>query len=348
VRDYDMQSRFYTEIKTEYENIRMNNTKILDAKIKKLYTMHPKLKEIDQQLSQIQIKLSKNILLHTQKNDCSINELQKKILSLQKKRNELLFDLHISKEYFYVYTCGLCKDTGYIDEKKCSCFIQKLINKYYDVSNIKHILSEENFKTFRFDYYSRKKIIDVHESCCEQIITDTNLESPYELIMKAFKASVKFIKEFDSTYSNLLFFGNTGLGKTFMCNCIAKEILDKGRSVFYLTAPQLLKAKEKNKFYNNCLLAYNDYDQIISQVELLIIDDLGAEFVTSFWNSELFDIINSRIIMKRPVIISTNLSLEDLEKQYTSRIFSRFIGSYIFIKFIGNDIRYMKLQNKKS
>ena len=153
-----------------------------------------------------------------------------------------------------------------------------------------------------------------------------------------------FVENFESKKENLLFYGNTGLGKTFLCSAIAKEIAHKGHTVMYNTASRLFKALEKERFAKK---EDNEFNQMsisddILGVDLLIIDDLGTEFGTIVTSSELFDIINIRLIEHKPVIISTNLTPDRLQDQYSDRIASRIVGEYKCLKFFGDDIRIIK------
>ena len=132
--------------------------------------------------------------------------------------------------------------------------------------------------------------------------------------------------------------GATGLGKTFLSLSIASAVIEKGYGVIYSSAQNLLNTLEKEKFSNSDANTLN----AIFDCDLLIIDDLGTEFSTSFTVSTIYNIINTRINMCKPVIISTNLSLSELQEMYSERIVSRFIGEYTILKFAGNDIRQIK------
>lgn len=322
-----MHKKVFLEIINEYEKIRQKNQFILNKRKKKLYRICPRFLEIENELTNIGINISKLVLSNN--DNIKLNLLRDKNQSLIAEKEKILSDLHLPKNYLNVYDCSLCKDTGYVGNEKCSCFKQKLIDRYYDMSNIKNIVEKENFDTFDIRYYKDEKLEDS--------------KSSLDLIKRAMEKSMDFINKFDIEYKNLLFYGNTGLGKTFLCNCIAKEILDKGKTVLYATAPQLFKIFEDirfGKFEENNLK--NEYTEMVFDADLLIIDDLGSEFSTLPLQSELFNIINTRLVLRKPIIISTNLSPSNIEKEYSSRIFSRLVGNYIFLKFVGDDIRFQK------
>jgi DNA replication protein DnaC len=156
-----------------------------------------------------------------------------------------------------------------------------------------------------------------------------------------------FINHFKKNHDNLLLLGNTGVGKTFLANCIAKELLDRGYTVIYLTAFRLFDILEKHKFSKDEDSSYeaaNQFDYILD-CDLLIIDDLGTELNNSFTNSQLYLIINERLLRQKSTVISTNLSLPNINTTYGERIFSRIVSSYGVHRIIGEDIRLLKAVN---
>ena len=174
--------------------------------------------------------------------------------------------------------------------------------------------------------------------------------SPRKNIENIKNIALKFVQEFDNPEEkNLLFTGNTGLGKTFLSNCIAKEILSKGKTVLYQTAPIMLDSIIDYRFGKS---DFSDIYNNIINVDLLIIDDLGAETLNSFKVSELFNIINSRLLMQdkhiTKTIISTNLNMNNLMDTYSERIFSRLASYYNVCRFFGEDIRLNKVFGRKN
>ncbi|MBQ2879839.1 MAG: ATP-binding protein, partial [Anaerotignum sp.] len=165
--------------------------------------------------------------------------------------------------------------------------------------------------------------------------------SPKENAKRNLKMAMAFAEDF--TGDNLLLYGGAGRGKTFLCNCIAKDVLERGKTVLYLTAGQLFRQLEEMRFRREeDEEESKDWDNEILTADLLIIDDLGTEFATMFTASELFRIINDRKLRRKPVVISTNLDYRALMDQYSDRVMSRLIGEYTTLKFFGDDIRMKK------
>ncbi|MBO4903815.1 MAG: ATP-binding protein [Lachnospiraceae bacterium] len=219
------------------------------------------------------------------------------------------------------YECNDCKDTGYIDGMtKCHCLRQAELRYMYRQSNIEEILRRENFDTLSYDYY-----------------TDSECERMKEIIDRC----RQFADDFGRKYENILLYGNVGVGKTFLTNCMAKAILDKGYSVIYFTSMRLFDTLSRELFRYDENESW-DLQKDIFTCDLLIIDDLGTESVNSFVASRLFDILNERDLRKKPTIISTNLSFEDIDGRYTERNFSRIFGNYIVLHPDVEDIRIRK------
>ena len=218
--------------------------------------------------------------------------------------------------------------SGYVGTKKCHCFLKAIIDLFYTQSNLKGLLEQENFEHFNFNYYS---------SNYKDRLSGQNSR---ELATRAYQECMNFIRDFDTEHGNLLLFGNTGIGKTFLSHCIAKEVMDSLHSVLYLTASEFFDAlleKALNRNDESCLL----YEQI-HLCDLLIIDDLGTERNTDFVVSQLFVCLNDRILNRKSTIISTNLTLEEIKTNYTERTFSRISNHYKILRLAGDDIRIQK------
>ena len=318
----------------EYDKKRLQAELDLEKKLNNFYIKNPDILNINDKINRISIEISKTILLN--KNSDKINKLNLELDNLKKEKQELLDKLNVKKDFFVPdYSCKLCNDTGYlIDDNTvmCTCLKQKLLNVQYNKSNISS-LEQENFDNFNIDLFSDEK---------DEKKYNSNI-SPKENIEKIKEISLNFIENFeDPQEKNLLFTGNTGLGKTYLTNCIANELLKQGKTVLYQTAPVMLDSILDYRFGKNNEFNYND----LLNADLLIIDDLGTECSNNMKFSELFNILNTRLLNQNnhitKTIISTNLSLNHLFKTYDERIFSRLVGYYNICRFFGEDLRYKK------
>ncbi len=258
--------------------------------------------------------------------------LKKKLDENAEKRKNLLTENGYPSDYLEeIYDCQKCKDSGYINGVRCECFSALLQQVAIDTSNISYILEEKNFENFDLKLFSN---IDEGEGI-----------SPRQNMKNILKHIKKFMDEFDlKTTKSMLFTGSTGVGKTFLSGCIAGTMLKDGKNVLYQTAGKLTEILEEHKFnrentiYNTSSVIRDLYD-----IDLLIIDDFGTEFKTAYTLTALFDLINSRIINNKKMIISTNLSPMELKDVYSERLFSRFLGEFLILEFIGEDLRTKKI-----
>lgn len=313
------------------------NSAIAKSRNKKyeIYSSFPDLEKIDNDINSLSIQAIKAVL--TTRDKSVVDNLNKKISTLKKERINFLKKNNLSaKDFEPVFECKKCNDTGYIKENDntilCNCIKQQLFNIEYNNSNI-YDLEHQNFNNFKLSCYSNE--VDF-EKYGKKI-------SPRDNIIGIQNICLSFIDNFDDpTENNLLFCGNSGLGKTFLSSCIANEIIRRGKTVLYQTAPVMLDSIIDYKFGKTT----NNIINSINSVDLLIIDDLGSETPNSLKVTELFNIINSRLLNQNnkitKTIISTNLSLQDLYNTYEERIVSRIIGNYNACYFFGDDIRMKK------
>lgn len=316
----------YDEILRTYDARQLKNQHVLEARIAEAYARVPRLKEIDDAIASCSVAQARRLL---DGDNEALSQLRNQIASYRRERESLLVEHGFASNYFDpVYTCPDCKDTGYIGAKRCHCFEQAAIDLVYTQSNLKEVLAAENFSTFSFDYYSS-----------EDINPATGLSS-LDTAKDAVQKCRDFIGHFGDSFSNLYFYGDTGIGKTFLSNCVAKELMDQGYSVIYFTAFQLFDILSKGVFQKDedAIAAH----QNIFDCDLLIIDDLGTELTNSFTTSQLFLCLNERILRKKSTIISTNLGMNQLADIYSERVLSRISSNYTLIKLFGADIRILK------
>ncbi len=311
----------YDEIMREYNAKQTRTRHELDRKTAEVLIAVPQYKSLSDKISQLSVEAAKASI----RGEDALPKLNSRICAIKGQMEEQLLSAGFPADYLTpVYECPVCRDTGYVGGEKCHCFIQASIDLLYRQSNIRQVLDKENFDNFSLDFYST-----------EYKDATTGL-SPRENAARVLLKCREFTENFPSG-ENILFFGDTGVGKTFLSNCIAKELLDKAHSVLYLSSIELFQS----------FSAYSDNESESTQTqiiecELLIIDDLGTELSNSFTNSKLFYCINSRLLGGKSTIISTNLSLEELMHNYSERIFSRISSSYRLLKLFGDDIRLIK------
>lgn len=319
-------------IEREYEQKRTLAEKNTEYLKNEIYEKNPKLAEIDSLIKKLGIEASKTALLANEEKKIKIlNDLTDKIEALKAEKQTILEKQGVSLTPNY--DCLKCKDTGYITvdyrTEMCSCMKQKLINESYNKSNL-YRLKNDTFANFDETLYAKDANIERYGA---------NI-SPRENIKKIKDLSLKFVENFeDVSQKNLLFTGTPGVGKTFLSGCIANEIINKGYTVLYQTSPLLLDSIFEYKYNQKNSSSKELYDSLFN-VNLLIIDDLGTENLTAARFAELFTVINARLLNpKTKTIISTNLTLDKLAKNYDARVISRLIGNFDICRFIGDDIR---------
>ncbi len=316
----------YDSIMHEYEDRRALHRQEMEDRLLSIYDSVPGYRELDEETASASVAFGKRILAG-EKLDRSILRNQLKEIARQKQL--LLIESGYSADYLDMgYTCQDCRDTGYIGNEKCHCFKQKIIESLYDKSNLRMLTKSANFRKMSDKYYEGEDLVR---------------------FQKARALAEDFINNFDTDYQNLFIYGTVGTGKSFLSICIADELLRKGHSVLYFSSLELFKLLSRNTFDNNGKQDRKAiYDDLFG-CELLIIDDLGTELTTSFVASELFSCINERDMRKRSTIITTNLSLEQLQHTYSDRIFSRVTSNYRILKLSGQDIRKIqKIARKES
>lgn len=336
-----MNNLLLNEILREYEVKRQKAFDEAQKRKEKLSKANPKIAELDRQLAENSIKTTKIMLAADEK------EKESLLQNLKKENNKLIrekkaYIKELCKDSNYLnpqFECKMCKDTGFIEKngetKYCQCLKQALFDKAFNKSNIGN-LEKENFETFNIKVFSDKPDKEKYKS-------DVSPRANMEIIKEK---AVSFIENFDnSDEKNLLFVGPTGVGKTFLTNCIAAEVLKQGKTVLYQTAPVMFENINNEKFDRLEDDEMKIYDNLLN-ADLLIIDDLGSENVTDAKITDLFTIINTRLLNQdhkvNKTIISTNLSVNELFQTYTNRIGSRLAANYRFLKFYGDDIRLKK------
>lgn len=328
----------YDAIMRRYNQKQIQNHRQMEEHRQNAYEKIPQLPEIDQQVSSVSLSHARMLLENPElsaKNagqaagDARLTALKEQLSQFAKQREALLQQHGFPSNYLDMeYTCPDCQDTGYIGDQKCHCFRQQAIDLFYTQSGMKEVLEIENFKNFSYDYYP------------EELIHPATGKTARELMRGTVASCLRYIDEFDQTFSNLFFYGGTGLGKTFLSHCIAKELIERSHSVIYYSAFELFDMVAQNSFGR--VTPQENMKDYVLDCDLLIIDDLGTELTNSFVSSQLFLILNERIQRKKSTIISTNLSLSAFAETYSERVFSRITSNFQLFQLYGNDIRIQK------
>ena len=306
----------YDRIMREYEIRREESRHNAQEALRTVREKIPQYRETERRITDIAMDCADKVF---EGDTEAVNRMRSEIDAITAMQKKLLEDNGFAPDFLEEkHVCPDCKDTGYIDGNKCHCFRQAILRYLYRQSNMEEVLQRENFDTLRYDLY-----------------TDAECEKMKTVISQC----RQFAEEFGNNYSNILLYGNVGVGKTFLTNCMAKEILDKGYSVIYFTSMRLFDTLSRELLSRNDEISSRDILNDVFTCDLLIIDDLGTEIVNSFVASRLFDILNERDLRKRSTIISTNLSFEELGKRYTERNFSRIFGNYLILHPDVEDIR---------
>ena len=322
----------YQAIMRQYDLRRSQHYHLQHLRYQEICDKFPAYKQLEEELAIFYANKARSAALG-RPNAMTPEEEQDYLQTIDEKKQLLLTQGGYPTDYLQLtYTCPDCHDTGFIDNgnEKCHCFKQAMVDLLYRQSNIHEVLKVENFDTFDIRYYSEVK--------------NRRLGiSPRENMQSVLAACHDFIDHFDDQHRNLLFYGDTGVGKTFLTNCIARELLNASHTVIYLTAFNLVDILQNNTFGKDDM---DDTDEnmfhYILDCDLLIIDDLGTELNNAFITSQLFLCINERLLARKSTIISTNLSLDELQNEYSERIFSRLVSNYEIMLILGDDIRIKK------
>ena len=310
-----------------YDNKRIRSRYELDNKLLEVYGKLPRIKEIDEAIASESINAGRLLLSGDESAYLSLNDTIEKLTA---EKRMLLTENGYPADYLEEhFECPKCKDTGFIDGEPCECFKAAQTDLMLESTNIKDSLLKENFSTFNIELYSDDPEDFDKELRC----------TPRQNMLSVVEKVKAFIHNFDTDRRNLLIYGNTGLGKTFLTNCIAYEFYLSKHTVMYYTTFTLFDMLSKSIKSDSESRNASSYRDSTISCELLIIDDLGSEMSNTFTETQLYSIVNERLRKGLSTVISSNLSPKMLHDRYGERIFSRFMKDYDFIKLIGSDIR---------
>ncbi len=292
------------------------------AKKNQVYRAYPQLGELDQAISQVGSRIAIAAL-----DGADLTSIRARLEQLTEERTALLQSAgYTDADFQPQYNCPLCQDTGIVSGRRCSCIGNLCRKQLFESMTVSMPLEESTFDRFDVTLYPESTPDGLH---------------PRQQMTRILHFCENYAAEFGPESKNLLFFGNTGLGKTHLSLAIAGQVIAKGYSVMYGAAVDLFGRVEKEHFTGN----HTDTLDLMLDCDLLILDDLGTEFISQFSRSVLNQVVNSRLQSRKPTILSTNFDFNQLETMYDSRITSRLIGSYKPLPFQGDDIRIKQIAN---
>ncbi len=320
----------YRRIRAEYENKYKKAREDADRRRDEIREKISGIREIDAELGRVGLEIMGAIMSAGGDTELLVAKIRAKNENLQKKREELLIKNGYPADYTDVkYDCPLCCDSGYVNGRMCDCMRRELILAGCESSGIGQLMKEQNFDNFSLDYYS--KSIDTYSEM-ENVLTTV----------------YRFANNFSENGSgNLAFIGGTGLGKTHLSSAVARRVIERGFDVSYVSAQGMISDFESERFGNSSTQGGGGETNRYFDCDLLIIDDLGTEVINQFTVACLYNVINTRLNLKKSTVISANLKQDELRQRYSDRITSRILGEYRILRFVGTDVRAQKLVRKK-
>ena len=298
----------------------------IQQRLHTVYETLPRIRQIDNLLRQSMAMAARAAFTQGGDAVAAMEQVKQENLSLQEEKRQLVA-AHFGPEYLDESPiCPKCGGSGYIGSTMCSC-LRELCRQEQKKEITLLASDEQRFENFRADYYS------------DMIDSKTGF-SPRAIMKKIYDVTYQYAMNFTPASGNLLFNGGTGLGKTFLSACIARQVADRGYSVAYETASHLMSKLEKHRF-NPDEQSYLDVKKL-DDCDLLIIDDLGTEMPGNFVTAALYTLLNARLLAGKPMVISTNLTIDELGMRYSPQIASRLQGSFRLLPFVGQDIRVLK------
>ena len=324
-----MDGRLLARAREEKENIRRRAVQTDRLRHEEVYARVPEIRQLDRRIAAL---VGQAAAAAMSGGDAAMDGFRRESLELQARRAELLVEHGWPMEYLDgAWDCPKCRDTGYVQGRMCSC-----LKKLYDQAQAQDLsallkLGSESFGTFDLGLY------DERPDPVSGVAPRTQMET-------VFGICYDYALHFGKSRMDLLFRGGTGLGKTFLAACIAREVARQGYSVVYETAVDAARAMEADHFRRESadIAGAAELARRMRQCDLLILDDLGTEMVTDFTRSALYDLVNRRLTGQKRTIITTNLSAAQMAKLYTPQLMSRLEGDYQVLAFVGSDIRILK------
>ena len=318
----------YDAIMRVYNQRQFQDKREQDKRIAEVYEKVPQVEALSDEIAATMAQAARKILAGDR---AAADQLKKDAEFLKEQKAIYLKQNGYPANYLELqYVCPDCKDTGYAEGKKCHCFKHMEIEILYDQSNIREVLERENFDTLSMAYYDRNHVDE-----------KTGM-TVYDYMSRVIRECKEYVENFKNEKGSILFTGNTGCGKTFLSNCIARELIRRYFSVVYLTATDMFDILAGSRFSGGDDDEAKDRASYILDCDLLIIDDLGTELINTFTASQMFYCVNERLNRNKGTIISTNLTLGELQDAFTERVTSRIMSRYKIIPLIGDDLRLVR------
>ncbi len=314
----------YNMIMREYEKQQAADRSDQRARLDEVYAAVPEIRALDSETGTQAAGCARELI---NGDESAMDRFRENAAKIRARREELLTLAGFPADYTKMrYRCPDCKDTGYRDGRRCRCFEEARVRLLYDQSSLKHVLERENFSNLDEDIYDETPIPEFGIS-------------QREYMKNIIRQCREFAENFPEGANSLLFTGPTGVGKTFLANCIAKELIDRSFGVIYFVAQDFFEILSRCRFGKDDEEDAREAYRGILDCDLLILDDLGTEINSSFVSSQLFYCINERIEQEKGTIISTNLTLKGLRERYSDRVTSRLMSSYQMMPLYGSDLR---------
>ena len=321
----------YDAIMREYNDAQLRHRRELDDRREEVYAALPRMTELDAEAADLSMQRARELLetdFSETESKAAGDTFRRAMDAIAEERTALLQAHGWPADYLDLHAdCPLCQDTGYIGNEKCSCFRRKELALLHAQSHLQDAFAEDTFAHFDLHYYSETP--------------DSSGSSPRADALHALETAQKFVRSFgNGSVENLCFYGNVGVGKTYLTHCIAGELLERGCSVLYQPSYELFESLGAYTFSSGH--EENALHDAVFSCDLLIIDDLGTELTNAFVASQLFLIMNERALQKKSTVLSTNIPPDAFADTFSERVSSRLLGSYKLVRLTGTDIRILK------
>lgn len=320
-----MDQNYYALAEKELEKRRARNDALQEKNIEVAENKIPELSQLRTELSSHGVAIAKLLINGESDIKNKIEAIAQENLLVQDKINKLLVANGFSVDFLdKIYTCTICKDTGVSDNKICSCKHALARKIECDKLNSASTIPLTSFDSFNLSFY-------------DDVAGEKGM-SPYRIMTKNFDFCKKYAENFHIPYESILMRGKTGLGKTHLSLAIANEVIKNGYSVIYGSAPELFRKMEQEHFNSS---SNSQTLELLESADLIIIDDLGAEFESKFYSAKLYELVNYRLGCGKPMIFNTNLEINEIQQRYGERTASRLLTMEM-LTFLGSDIRIKK------